>query len=248
MERLKEFRAIRQAGYQRLFSSRALCLAGFCAMPALLFNPSPLFRVAQFLFFWFLLWLSGKKNNPLITIFTFLGILVCNLLVPYGRVLFSLGVFKITAGSLLTGLHRAATLEGLFMLSRLSIRPDLRLPGRFGALIGESFRLFALITERKHRITRSNFAADIDGLLIELSEENPPSAGLPTVNLPPDDAPAASAAEAFTAEASAAKASTAPEAKPPSPVPGIIILLGVLILTWLPWLRIVDNFSWFPKP
>ena len=170
MKKLDQFRAFRRERYQKLFSSRALCIAGLIIMPALLFNPNTIFRVIQFLFFWFLAWLTGKKNNPLITILVMLGIVIFNLLVPYGQVLFSLGVFKVTIGALFAGIGRLVTLEALIMLSRVTIRQDLRLPGSFGELIGESFRIFALIMERKNSITRKNIAGGIDQLMIELSE------------------------------------------------------------------------------
>jgi heptaprenyl diphosphate synthase len=141
-------------------------------MPALLFNPDTVCRIAQFILFWFLAWLSGKKNNPGLTILVLLGITVFNLLVPYGRLLASWGIFRITEGALMAGLRRAVTLEGLIMLSRTAIRRDLRFPGSFGALIGESFRLLALIRDRKQSITRKNWMGDIDRLMIELSEES----------------------------------------------------------------------------
>jgi heptaprenyl diphosphate synthase len=146
-------------------------------MPALVFNPNPYFRGAQFLFFWFLAWFAGKRNNPLITILIILGITAFNLLAPYGRVLVSLGGWRLTEGALLTGIQRAVTLEGLIMLSRVAIRRDLRFPGFFGERIGESFRILALVQERKNTITRKNFVRDIDDLMIELSEtkdEGPP--------------------------------------------------------------------------
>jgi heptaprenyl diphosphate synthase len=170
-ERRERFRAVRAAGYDRLFSSRALCIAGLCTMPALLFNPDTACRIVQFVFFWFLAWLAGKKNNPALTLLVLLCITVFNLLVPYGRVLASWGIFRITEGALMTGLRRAVTLEGLIMLSRATIRRDLRFPGSFGALIGESFRLLALIRDRKQSITRKNWMSDIDQLMIDLSEE-----------------------------------------------------------------------------
>jgi heptaprenyl diphosphate synthase len=167
---MSNFRLRRQELYQRLFSSRALCIAGLLIMPALLFNPDTIFRIFQFFFFWFLAWLTGKKNNPLITILIILGIVAFNLLAPYGRIIASLGIFKITTGALLAGIHRGVTLEALIMLSRAAIRQDLRLPGSFGDLVGESFRIFAQITEQKNIIDRKNIAAGIDKLLIELSE------------------------------------------------------------------------------
>ena len=140
-------------------------------MPSLLFNPSPMLRVVQFLFFWLLCQFTGIKNNPFITILVFLGIVSFNLIMPYGRVLYSIGTFNVTLGALMMGIHRAATLSGLIMLSRLSIRPDLKIPGGFGTLVGESFRYFALIMNSKKRITRKNLMADIDRIMIDLSSE-----------------------------------------------------------------------------
>jgi heptaprenyl diphosphate synthase len=126
------------------------------------------------LFFSFLLWFGGKKNSIPATLTVMLGIVAFNLLAPYGRVLFSIGALRITEGALRGGIQRAATLEGLIMLSRFAIRKDLRLPGSLGGLVGESFRILALIQERRNTITRKNFSADIDALLIELSATVPP--------------------------------------------------------------------------
>jgi heptaprenyl diphosphate synthase len=211
MKRFDRFRARRRVVYERLFSARALCIAGFLAMPALLFNPVTFFRIVQLFFFWFLAWLSGKKNNSLITFLIILGIVAFNLIVPYGRVLYSIGPFRITQGALLAGIHRAVTLEGLIMLSRVSIRQDLKIPGGLGRLIGESFRIFALITEKKQHITRKNFIGDIDRLMIELSGEEPVEAdSVPEQSVPVQESR-------------------------PRRLPGLFILAGAVILAWLPW-------------
>ncbi|GHV47738.1 hypothetical protein AGMMS49546_37670 [Spirochaetia bacterium] len=204
----ENFRLRRQECYQRLFSSRALCIAGLLIMPALLFNPNTIFRILQFFFFWLLAWLAGKKNNPLITILVILGIVAFNLLVPYGRVIASLGVFKITTGALLAGIHRGVTLEALIMLSRVTIRQDLRLPGSFGELVSDSFRIFARIMERKNIIDRKNIAGGIDELMLELSETPP--------EVPAETQQGSSAVQ---------NSSTAA---------GIIILVFTVILSWIP--------------
>ena len=209
MNIFEQSRFKRQKIYEELFSARALCFTGFIIMPAMLFNPVLQSRIIQFLFFWFLCWLAGKKNNPIITIFVILSIVAFNLLVPHGQVLYTIsvstGTFRITLGALMLGIHRAVTLQGLIMLSRLSIRRDLKIPGSFGQLIGESLRIFAKIMDTKHRITRKNFMADIDRLMLKLSEEGERSS--PELCLP------------------AIKTKTA----------GFIILAAVVILSWLPW-------------
>jgi heptaprenyl diphosphate synthase len=139
----------------------------------------------------------------------FLVIVIFNLIIPYGQVLFSVGAFKITLGALMTGIHRAVTLQGLIMLSRISIRPDLKIPGSFGSLIGESFRYFNLITESRPRISRKNLLYDINNLMIELSEA----------------APNITVAEPVGTEVLSQKT---------KPL-GFVILAIIVILSWLPW-------------
>jgi heptaprenyl diphosphate synthase len=203
----ERFRLKRERAWEKLFSSRDLATAGLLAMPALLFNPDTKTRVIQFLFFFFLVWLAGKKTRPLITLFTLFGIVAFNLLAPYGELLFSLGSIKISAGALLSGVRRAVTLEGLFMLSRAAVRQDLKLPGGFGALAGESLRLFAGIRERKNWFRKKDLVAGIDRLLMEAD------AGSPKEN---------------RAEAEAFASKTTPG--------GFIILAAVIIAAWLLWL------------
>jgi heptaprenyl diphosphate synthase len=172
MKTFDQFRAKRNEVYENLFSAKALCFTGLLIMPAFLFSPSASFRILLFLFFWFLAWLTGRKNNPLITILIIFGITLFNLIVPYGKVLFSIGAFNITEGAFWGGICRAVTLEGLVMLSRIAIRPDLKIPGVFGELIGETFRIFSAIMNQKNRITRKNIIGDIDKLMLELSENS----------------------------------------------------------------------------
>jgi heptaprenyl diphosphate synthase len=163
-----------------LFSSGDLCKAGLLMIPALVFNPNTYGRIAQFFLFWLFAWLTGKKQRPVLTIIVLFSITAFNLLVPYGRLLFSLGTFRITEGALLAGLHRAVTLEGLIALSGAVIRRDLRLPGVLGELIGESFRLFVLLSEWKRLFNRKDILGSLDRLMLELSEaEAPPEYSLP---------------------------------------------------------------------
>jgi heptaprenyl diphosphate synthase len=139
-------------------------------MPSLLFNPNTFGRIAQFLLFWFFAATLGKKNNMSATFLVIAGVVLFNLLTPYGRVLASFGAFRITEGALLAGIRRAVTLEGLIMLSKAGVRQDLRLPGAFGGLLGESLRIFAALAGQKRRISPKSLVADIDAILFDLSE------------------------------------------------------------------------------
>jgi heptaprenyl diphosphate synthase len=218
----ERLRISRRNCYEGLFSSRSLFIAGLVIMPALLFNPNTILRTAQFLLFWFFAWLCGKKNNPLITLLIIVFIIAFNLLVPYGQVLYAIGAFKITLNALVSGLHKAVTLEGLIMLSRAAIRRDLKLPGSLGALIGDSFRIFEEITERKGAIDRKNIAGSLDKLLFELSEDKAVPQSLP-------------------AEAQEAAPETTTEQKKKSALPGLLILAGVILLSWSPWLLFIPR-------
>lgn len=163
------FRLHRREVAQDLFPSTALFVSGILAMPALLFNPSTALRIGQFLLFWIFAWSIGKRTSLLNALIVSASIVAFNLIVPYGRVLASIGNFRITQGALLAGIEKAVTVEGLIMLSKATVRSDLRLPGRFGALIGESFRYFELIMERKGGIDRKDPIGGVDRLLVELS-------------------------------------------------------------------------------
>ena len=165
----------RQKIYENIFSAKALFAAGLLLMPSLLFNPSTEYRVLQFLFFWFLLWLCGKKCNPVFTLLVVAGIMAANLIIPYGRILFSIGQFKITSGALKAGIHRAVTFEALVMISKVSIRQDLKIPGAFGELLSESLKIFSGMMSRKIRITGKNIFVEIDNLLLELSATDTPA-------------------------------------------------------------------------
>ena len=210
----------RQELYQNLFSARALCVTGLLIMPALLFNPSTELRVVQFFFFWFLAWLSGKKTNPIITIIMIVFITAFNLIVPYGRVLFSIGVFKITSGALTAGVHRAFTLAALVMLSKVTIRQDLNIPGAFGKLLSDSLCMFSAIMNRKYRITGKNLIVEIDNLMLELSEQDRPCA---RGNSRGEELPQATSPEQKTKPA------------------GYVVLAVIIILSWLSG-QLLGNF------
>jgi heptaprenyl diphosphate synthase len=164
-------RTLRARSWEKPSKSNELFIAGLLMMLIFLLNPSTVLRIPQFLFFCLLARLGGKKNNPLITIFIILGIVFFNLLVPYGKVLAEWGPLQITQGAGLSGIRKALTLEGLIMLSNACIRPDLHLPGRFGALLGESFVMLERIRERKIQFHRGRLIEGIDELMLDLDRE-----------------------------------------------------------------------------
>jgi heptaprenyl diphosphate synthase len=131
----------------------------------LLFIPGTISRLGLCALFWLLAAFRGRAGNPLFTLLFFLGIVLCNLLTPYGRVLASSGPFVITEGALLAGLSKAAAVEGLLLISRTFIPRDLTLPGRFGGLLAEVFAILALLGSEKQRLRFRGFYAKLDALL-----------------------------------------------------------------------------------
>jgi heptaprenyl diphosphate synthase len=171
--------------WDRRFAGPELIVAGFIALLLFLLNPSTIGRFLQFLFFWLCAWASGRKNNPFITLSVVLGVILVNLLVPYGRVLAELGPLHITAGSLEGGLRKGFTLEGLIMLSSAVIRGKTSgslptwLKGKsrpamlghlavFGRFLGESLAIFSVLQESRGRVRPGHLIEDVDGLLFEL--------------------------------------------------------------------------------
>jgi len=161
--------------YENNFSAKMLFLAGMLIMPALLFVPSTGYRCFQFVFLCFLVLLSGKKINFMIMFPIIMFIIVFNLIIPYGRVLFSFGMFKITSGALKAGVHRAFTLQSFVMLSNLAIRRDLKIPGALGELLCESLHMFSVIMNKKYVIPKNNVLAEIDNLMLELGHVTLPA-------------------------------------------------------------------------
>jgi len=161
--------------YENIFSAKALFIAGLFVMPALLFIPNTEYRCFQFVFLCFLVLLSGKKINFLIMFPVIMFIIAFNLIIPYGRVLVSFGVFKVTSGALKAGVHRAFTLQSFVMLSNLAIRRDLKIPGAFGELLCESLHIFSAIMNKKYTIPKNNVLVEIDNLMLELSNVTLPA-------------------------------------------------------------------------
>ena len=162
----------RVARTDNIFSANILFAASLLIIPSFVFNPGTELRAAQFLFFLFLAWVSGKKINIFSMLIVMVCIIIFNLIIPHGRVLFSFGIFSITSGALRAGIHRAITLQGLFLLSKICIREDLEIPGSFGKLLSESLYFFNKLMNRKVLIKGKNIITNIDNMMLELSNEN----------------------------------------------------------------------------
>jgi hypothetical protein len=164
-------RTRRRERWESLFSPWAIAAAGAAISAAYLFQRSLIVRAAMFLCFLAAAWLSGKKVSPLATILVSAGIVAANLLVPVGRVIAQLGPIKVTESALLDGIGKALVFEGLVYISKASILPGLRLPGRFGSLVASAFVYYDRIIEYKGRVRPASLIEDADALMLKVWDE-----------------------------------------------------------------------------
>lgn len=148
--------------------------AGMVLMIIFLVFKSLMFRSILTVLFLILVLLSGKRilwKNYILLIFF---ITFFNILTPWGEVLFTLGPLSITRGSLDSGLFKGITFTGLILISLVSIKKGLVLPGKLGGLIGKVFYYFERIFEQKHRLKRHDLIGTLDEILMEIYFESEP--------------------------------------------------------------------------
>lgn len=161
-----------------LLSPRPRFLAGLLAMPGFLLIDDPRWKALLVFLYGGLAWASGKRIRILYFVLTLATVTFFHLLTPWGVVLAEWGPLRITSGALEKGLLRGLTLVGMVFLSLSSVRPDLQLPGRFGGILGRTFRHFETIIDGKGRLSRKNFLGSLDRLLIERFDPGKPDFGL----------------------------------------------------------------------
>jgi hypothetical protein len=164
-------RAERRERWEASFSPYLLAAGGAAISAAYLFQRSLVARAAMFLCFLLAAWLSGKKVSIVATIVVSVGIVAANLLVPVGRVIAALGPFKVTQTALLDGIGKALVFEGLMYVSKASILPGLRVPGRLGSLVASAFVYYDRIVEYKGSVKPATLLADADRLMLKVWDE-----------------------------------------------------------------------------
>jgi heptaprenyl diphosphate synthase len=164
----EKHRLKRQERWNKTFNAKLLFIMGFLLAMALVFSPTLIICAAIFLLIFILAWLSGKKNNLILTLIVAAGIVFFNLLVPYGKILAEIGPLRITQGSLVNGIKKALILQGLLLLSGACIKNDFQLPGKIGLLLTDSFKLLEKMRERKNSIRSGSIIERIDRLMLEL--------------------------------------------------------------------------------
>jgi heptaprenyl diphosphate synthase len=151
-------------------SPRALFLSGAFLFPPFLLQQDLVVRAGLILVFIVLIALAGKRVRLVQFAIVAAGIVLFNLVIPAGKVLASPLGLPLTEGSLKSGMMKATAMTGLMALSQFSIRPSLRLPGRFGGLVGRSLFYFETIMSQRRRIDRADIIGSIDALLLSVGD------------------------------------------------------------------------------
>lgn len=101
-----------------------------------------LFVTAYFFIFLCLVSVRKKKVKILPSIFMICSITLFSLLLPFGKILFTVGKFSVTAGALALGLKKSFVLCGMVFLSQFATSFVVKIPGKVGNLLSRIFFYF----------------------------------------------------------------------------------------------------------
>jgi hypothetical protein len=140
--------------------------------PAIILQQNLLVKAAQTALFLVLAVISisaGKRRLVIGSVVFMLTTIIVNLFSPAGRVVVQIGPFPVTRGALEVGISKATTLAGLLYLSRLCVRPSVRLPGVAGRYISETFGFLNQLLARRKQVARRNVVRRLDELFESVS-------------------------------------------------------------------------------
>ncbi|MFP4643022.1 MAG: hypothetical protein ACLFM0_01575 [Spirochaetales bacterium] len=149
----------------RNISAVHLFVGATLVLPGYLLQANLFVRILQVMLFAWLATVNGKRIKWMYFVIMVVSITFFHTLSPIGEVLLELGAWTITRDALEDGLMRGFTIIGLVFISLFSIRPDLKLPGRLGGLLGKVFWYFERVFASKRRIRLNAVIESIDEIL-----------------------------------------------------------------------------------
>jgi hypothetical protein len=118
---------------------------------------------------------AGKRIKFGYFAFLVASVVFFHLFLPFGKVWFQVGPWAVTEGAFFLGLGKGFTFSGLVFVSLASISRELRLPGRFGALWGQTFSWYEQLMDQRRAIKPRALLLSIDRLLERLYPTRPGS-------------------------------------------------------------------------
>ena len=155
----------RESWIDNRISPSVLLASGLLLAPTIVLQQNLFVKAVQAVLFLGLAQISvvSGRRRLLIgsSIFIITTILV-NLLSPVGKVVLLVGPLRITRGALQVGITKALTLSSLLYVSRICVRPSLRLPGAAGRTISQTFAYLGKLLARRKRVSRRNVVQSLD--------------------------------------------------------------------------------------
>ena len=112
--------------------------------------------------------ISRRQVRLLSPLLLVISVTCFSLLVPAGKVLFSVGSWDITQDALLQGLHKSAVLTGMVFISKFALAKQPHLPGSAGQLLNQTFFWFNALSQQSIRFNKKNLISSIDEKLLDL--------------------------------------------------------------------------------
>ncbi|MCE5256991.1 MAG: Gx transporter family protein [Spirochaetaceae bacterium] len=166
----KAARGRRRLRFEAAFVPWQIALAGFVVAILFIIEKNLAIKISLLIFFILAAYMAGKHFSLWTTLAVSAGIILANLFVPSGKVLFQIGPLSITQFALTDGIMKAVTFEGLMFLSKASIMQGLRIPGTLGNIVSSSFLYYDRIIEYKGKIHASTLSSDVDGMMFAVWE------------------------------------------------------------------------------
>jgi heptaprenyl diphosphate synthase len=115
---------------------------------------------------------SGRKFRLLPNMILLITISLANTLTPNGLVIFSIGSYPITLGSLTIGANKALLLISFIYASHYMMSTRPQIPGKLGAIISLQFYYFDRLTTKWHQIDKKRPLIEaIDQLLLGIEDD-----------------------------------------------------------------------------
>jgi hypothetical protein len=162
-----------------------MLFAGLLLSPSIILQQNLAVKSVQTVLFFTLAMLSVAAGRRRLVVGSSIFIattIMVNLLSPVGKLLVQIGPLRITRGALEVGIAKATTLVSLLYVSRICVRPSVRLPGTVGSTIAQTFDYLSRLLARGRRISRKNLVQNLDEQFEEILEDKDGPSGNRTAN------------------------------------------------------------------
>lgn len=139
------------------------------SMGVFLFNKNISFLWGYVILFYIIVSIRKHKRARILpSIVIIMTVTFFALLSPYGKVLFTVGSWRITKDALLNGLHKSGILVGMVFISQCAVNKNIQLPGKTGEFLGSIFSVFEALTSKKIAFKKGKIISAIDERLCEI--------------------------------------------------------------------------------